>query len=65
MKKVIDNCTSSDREALFYKALKYSPYFGRIDIQSDGEDYEETYGNTNKNGNALYTIVKQWVENRG
>ncbi len=29
------------------------------------EDYEETYGNTNKNGNALYTIVKQWVENRG
>ncbi|MDY3739639.1 MAG: AAA family ATPase [Selenomonadaceae bacterium] len=43
VKKVIDNCTSSDREALFYKALKYSPYFGRIDIQSDGEDYEETY----------------------
>lgn len=29
------------------------------------KDYEETYGNTNKNGNALYTIVKQWVENRG
>lgn len=29
------------------------------------ENYEETYGNTNKNGNALYTIVKQWVDNRG
>lgn len=29
------------------------------------ENYEETYGNSNKNGNALYTIIKQWIDNRG
>ena len=26
------------------------------------EDYSETFGNTNKNGNAIYEVVKQWVE---
>ena len=26
------------------------------------EDYTETFGNTNKNGNALYELVKQWAE---
>ena len=28
------------------------------------EDYSETFGNTNKNGNALYEIVKQWAEQK-
>ena len=26
------------------------------------EDYTETFGNTNKNGNSLYELVKQWAE---
>ena len=26
------------------------------------EDYSETFGNTNKNGNAIYEVVKQWAE---
>lgn len=26
------------------------------------EDFTETFGNTNKNGNAIYELVKQWVE---
>lgn len=26
------------------------------------DDYTETFGNTNKNGNAIYEVVKQWVE---
>ena len=25
---------------------------------------EETFGNTNKNGNAIYEVVKEWVEQR-
>lgn len=29
-----------------------------------GDDVEETFGNTNKNGNALYEVVKQWAERR-
>lgn len=28
------------------------------------EDYTETFGNTNKNGNALYELVKQWAEQK-
>ena len=26
------------------------------------DDFTETFGNTNKNGNAIYELVKQWVE---
>lgn len=35
-------------------------------IQSAIADVEcaETFGNTNKNGNALYEVVRQWVANR-
>lgn len=29
-----------------------------------GDDIEETFGNTNKNGNALYEVVRQWAEQR-
>lgn len=29
-----------------------------------GDDVSETFGNTNKNGNALYEIVKQWAEQK-
>lgn len=28
------------------------------------EDCTETFGNTNKNGNALYELVKQWAEQK-
>ena len=28
------------------------------------DDYTETFGNTNKNGNALYEMVKQWAEQK-
>lgn len=28
------------------------------------DDIEETFGNTNKNGNALYEVVRQWAERR-
>ena len=34
--------------------IKYS--IGQID------EYTETFGNTNKNGNAIYELVKQWAE---
>lgn len=27
-------------------------------------DVQETFGNTNKNGNALYEVVRQWAEQR-
>ena len=27
-----------------------------------GDDFSETFGNTNKNGNAIYEVVRQWVE---
>ena len=29
-----------------------------------GDDVQETFGNTNKNGNALYEVVRQWAEQR-
>lgn len=29
-----------------------------------GDNVSETFGNTNKNGNALYEVVKQWAEQR-
>lgn len=35
-----------------------------IDIIINGEEIEETFGNSNKNGNALYEVVKQWAEQR-
>jgi len=28
------------------------------------DDVKETFGNTNKNGNALYEVVRQWAEQR-
>ena len=28
------------------------------------DDATETFGNTNKNGNALYEVVRQWAEQR-
>jgi hypothetical protein len=28
------------------------------------DDVQETFGNTNKNGNALYEVVRQWAEQR-
>ena len=28
------------------------------------DDFTETFGNTNKNGNALYEMVKQWAEQK-
>lgn len=28
------------------------------------EDFSETFGNTNRNGNAIYEVVKQWAEQR-
>lgn len=28
------------------------------------DDVNETFGNTNKNGNALYEVVRQWAEQR-
>ena len=34
--------------------IKYA--IGQID------EYTETFGNTNKNGNAIYELVKQWAE---
>lgn len=27
-----------------------------------GDNFQETFGNTNKNGNALYEVVREWVE---
>lgn len=33
-------------------------------IDSIGDSFEETFGNTNKNGNALYEVVRQWEEQR-
>lgn len=35
-----------------------------IETIINNEDIEETFGNTNKNGNALYEVVKQWAEQR-
>lgn len=29
-----------------------------------GEDVRETFGNTNKNGNGLYEVVRQWAEQK-
>lgn len=29
-----------------------------------GNDFSETFGNTNKNGNALYEVVRQWEEQK-
>lgn len=46
--------TLSSEQAEFIKAqLKVSQY-----------DDADTFGNTNKNGNALYAIVKQWADVR-
>lgn len=33
-------------------------------IDCVGDVVEETFGNTNKNGNALYEVVRQWEEQR-
>jgi hypothetical protein len=31
-------------------------------IDSVGDCVEETFGNTNRNGNALYEVIRQWAE---
>lgn len=36
---------------------------GALDLVKT-EDIKETFGNTNKNGNALYEVVKEWVEQK-
>ena len=28
------------------------------------EEAQETFGNTNRNGNAIYEVVRQWAEQR-
>ena len=28
------------------------------------DEVSETFGNTNKNGNALYEVIRQWAEQR-
>jgi len=33
-------------------------------IGTVGDDVHETFGNANKNGNALYEVVRQWAEQR-
>lgn len=33
-------------------------------ISTVKDDIEETFGNVNKNGNALYEVVRQWAEQR-
>ena len=34
------------------------------DMELVGPEISETFGNTNKNGNALYEVVRQWAEQR-
>ena len=36
---------------------------GALDLVKT-EDVKETFGNTNKNGNALYEVVREWVEQK-
>lgn len=36
---------------------------GALDL-INAEDVQQTYGNTNKNGNAIYEVVKEWVEQK-
>lgn len=36
---------------------------GALDLVK-AEDVKETFGNTNKNGNALYEVVREWVEQK-
>ena len=47
-----------DLVKIYQKAefIKYA--IGQID------EYTETFGNTNKNGNAIYEVVRQWVEQK-
>lgn len=33
-------------------------------IDSVGDCVEETFGNTNRNGNALYEVIRQWAEQK-
>ena len=33
-------------------------------ITSVGKNITETFGNENKNGNALYEVVRQWAEQK-
>lgn len=33
--------------------------------ETDAFKYVETYGNSNTNGNALYCLIMQWLENNG
>lgn len=33
--------------------------------ETDAYKYVETYGNSNGNGNALYCLIMQWLENNG
>lgn len=35
-----------------------------IETIMNNEEIEETFGNTNKNGNALYEVIRQWAEQR-
>ena len=44
---------SSEQIAYIREQLKFAP-----------TDNTETFGNTNKNGNAIYSIVKQWADVR-
>lgn len=33
-------------------------------LQEIGSNTPETFGNTNKNGNAIYEVVRQWIRNK-
>lgn len=33
-------------------------------LENVNDEIEETFGNTNKNGNALYEVIRQWAEQR-
>ena len=37
---------------------------GAVDFIKDNELYTDTWGNENKNGNAIYEVVRQWAEQK-
>lgn len=51
----------NELEQITFTLHKEQVEFIKYAIVQIGE-YTETFGNTNKNGNAIYELVKQWAE---
>lgn len=59
-----EEATESDFVTLSFQLHEEQKSFIEESMQKVAEEITETFGNTNKNGNSIYEIVRQWTEQR-